>query len=317
MQSLEASNDAVTQIKFPKHLLSIDELSCKQIYNVFDNANQILNNKIPFNKETLQTKNLVNLFFEPSTRTKTSFEISAKKLGLNVVNLDIKHSAVAKGESLLDTLYNLVSLQCDLVVVRHSLSGAAKFLADNSKGVSIINAGDGKHSHPTQGLLDAFSITRHKPNLKDLKVVIVGDIEHSRVARSNISILTKLGVKNINLVAPKTLLPQNHVFNNTVPINNLRDGIANADVIIALRLQKERMEKSLIPNIEEYKKYYCITEDVLKYAKRDSIILHPGPVNRDVEIDSAIVDKKQSIILEQVKNGLAIRMAVLGLIANA
>jgi aspartate carbamoyltransferase catalytic subunit len=263
---------------------------------------------------TLHGKTVVNLFFEASTRTRTTFELAAKRLSADVLTLNIDTSSAIKGESLLDTLRNIEAMQCDMFIVRHGQSGAAEFIARHVKPhIAVLNAGDGCHAHPTQAMLDVFTIHRHKPDFNNLQVAIVGDILYSRVARSLIQALNILGVTDIRIVAPRTLLP--------VAVNNLgvkvfhdpRDGLQNVDVVVMLRLQKERMEGALLPSKQEFFQCYGLTEERLSLAKPDAIVMHPGPTNRGVEIDSRVADGPQSVILEQVTNGIAVRMAIMSI----
>ena len=302
-----------------KHLLTIESLTIDQIQKILDTAHSFFdqhNNIIKSN--LLAGKILTNLFFEPSTRTRSTFDIAAKKLSLDVLNLNIQQSAVTKGESLLDTLTNLEAMQSDFIVVRHAASGTPELLAKHvTRGTHIINAGDGWHAHPTQALLDVFTISKHKPNFKQLTVALVGDIAHSRVARSLIQALKTLQIANIRLVAPKTLLP---IYPESLGVDiyhDLKQGLSDADVVIMLRLQQERMTQSCIPSTREYFEHYGLNSEKLKFAKPDAIVLHPGPINREVEIDSEVAEGPQSCILEQVKNGIAIRMAILGILADA
>ena len=275
-------------------------------------VNRRPNPKVP----ALRGKTVCNVFFEDSTRTRLSFETAAKRLSADVLNLNISTSATAKGESLLDTLRNLEAMHVDMFVVRHAASGTAHFFAQHaSKGVSIINAGDGQHAHPTQAMLDMFTIRHHKGDFTPLKVAIIGDIMHSRVARSQILALNTLGVSEVRVVAPKTLLPSDvreslvfHVF------HDMEEGIADVDVIIMLRLQKERMQGALLPSEGEFYRLYGLTQKRMKLAKADAIVMHPGPINRGVEVTPDVADGDHSAILEQVTNGVAVRMAVLYLL---
>ncbi|MCU7836428.1 MAG: aspartate carbamoyltransferase catalytic subunit [gamma proteobacterium symbiont of Taylorina sp.] len=297
-----------------KHFLSIEGFKRQHLINILDAAEPFANvqqqaiKKVPL----LRGKTIVNLFFEPSTRTLTTFELAAKRLSADVLNINIKTSATSKGESLLDMLQNLEAMHCDMFIVRHSQSGAAHFIAQHvSPHISVINAGDGCHAHPSQAMLDMFTIRRHKKEFADLKVVIVGDILHSRVARSQIHALTTLGVTEVRVVGPKTLIPVD-VENLGVHVyHDFQSALIGADVIIMLRLQKERMQGALLPSEAEYYRQYGLTEEKLSYAKPDAIVMHPGPINRGVEIASSIADGSQSVILEQVTNGIAIRMAVM------
>ena len=300
-----------------RHFLSIEGLSREHLIRILDTAESFLNlgdrsvKKVP----ALRGKAVANLFFENSTRTRTTFELAAKRLSADVLNLNIDTSATSKGESLLDTLRNLEAMHVDMFVIRHSESGTAHFFARHAKpGVSIINAGDGQHAHPTQAMLDMFTIRQHKGDFTPLKVAIIGDILHSRVARSQILALNTLGVSEVRVVGPKTLLPTDtreslgvHVF------NDIEEGIADADVIIMLRLQKERMTGALLPSGHEFFQRYGLTESRLKLASPDAIVMHPGPINRGVEMETVVADGNQSVILHQVSYGIAIRMAILSM----
>lgn len=301
-----------------KHFLTIEGLGSEILTNIMDTAESFANvndqsvKKLPL----LRGKTIVNMFFEASTRTRTTFELAAKRLSADVLNMNMKTSATSKGETLLDTLQNLQAMQCDMFVVRHNNSGAAHYIANNvAPHVSVINAGDGCHSHPTQAMLDMFTIRKHKgPDFGNLRVAIIGDILHSRVARSLIHALNTLNTGDVRLVAPTTLLPVGIEEMGTSVYNDLQTGIKDADVIIMLRLQKERMQGGLLPSEQEYFSMYGLTQEKLKHAKSDAIVMHPGPINRGVEIESSIADGKQSVILDQVSNGIAIRMAVMSIV---
>lgn len=299
-----------------KHFLTIDGLSKEILTEILDvaesfstmSAQQV--NKVPL----LRGKTIVNLFFENSTRTRTTFELAATRLSADVLSMNIAVSATSKGESLLDTIRNLEAMHVDMFVVRHAISGAGHFIAQNTAPhISVINAGDGQHAHPTQAMLDMFTIRQYKKIFDDLKVVIIGDILHSRVARSQIQALKTLGVKEIRVIAPKTLLPQQVESLGVKPFNNMEEGLVGSDVIMMLRLQKERMTSALLPSEREYFKCFGLTEKRLKLASPDAIVMHPGPINRGVEIESSIADGSQSVILQQVTNGVAIRMAIMSL----
>lgn len=297
-----------------KHFLSIEGFKRQHLVNILDAAEPFANvheqavKKVPL----LRGKTIVNLFFEASTRTRTTFELAAKRLSADVLNININTSATSKGESLLDMLHNLEAMHCDMFIVRHSQSGAAHLIAQHvSPHISVINAGDGCHSHPSQAMLDMFTIRRHKKEFADLNVVIVGDILHSRVARSQIHALTTLGVSEVRVVGPKTLIPSQIKTLGVHVYHDLKLALVDADVVIMLRLQKERMQGALLPSENEYYRQYGLTEKKLKLAKPDAIVMHPGPINRGVEIASSIADGPQSVILEQVTNGIAIRMAVM------
>ena len=266
----------------------------------------------------LRGKTITNLFFESSTRTRTTFELAAKRLSADVLNLNISTSATSKGESLLDTLHNLEAMYCDMFVVRHASSGAAHFIAKHcAPHISVINAGDGSHSHPTQAMLDMLTIRQHKGDFTPLRVAIVGDILHSRVARSQILALNTLGVSEVRVIGPRTLLPYDARSLGVHVYHDLIAGITDVDVVIMLRLQKERMSGALLPTEAEYFNLYGLTEDKLKHAKDDVIVMHPGPINRGVEMDSAVADGKHSVILEQVSNGIAVRMAIMSMCLGA
>ena len=299
-----------------RHLLTIEGLKRQQIIDILDTAESFISvsdqqvRKVPL----LRGKTVVNLFFEASTRTLTTFELAAKRLSAVVLKININTSATVKGESLLDMLHNLEAMQCDMFVVRHADSGAAHLIAQHvAPHVSVINAGDGSHAHPTQALLDMFTIRRRKGEFAPLTVAIVGDIKHSRVARSQIHALTTLGVSELRVVAPKTLIPAEVESLGVHVTHDLDEGLRDADVVIMLRLQKERMQGAMLPSEGEYFRTYGLTEERLKRAKPDAIVMHPGPINRGVEIASSVADGPQSVILEQVSNGIAVRMAVMSM----
>jgi len=302
-----------------KHLLTLDGLPPAILTRILDTAESFIDvgerevKKVPL----LRGKAIFNLFFEPSTRTRTTFEIAAKRLSADVVNLNIAASAQSKGETVLDTVSNLTAMHADMFIVRHAQSGAAHFIAQHVEPhISVVNAGDGRHAHPTQGLLDMFTIRRYKGAFHNLRVAIVGDILHSRVARSQIHALTSLGVPEVRVIAPRTLLPVGveqmgvHVF------HDMKKGLKDVDVIIMLRLQNERMKGALLPSAQEYFKQYGLTPEKLALAKPDAIVMHPGPMNRGVEIDSEVADGPQSVILPQVTYGIAVRMAVMALLTR-
>ena len=297
-----------------KHLLGIQDLEASEIMTILDTAESLAEistrevKKVP----TLRGKTIINLFFEPSTRTLSSFELAAKRLSADTVNFTRQASSVAKGESLKDTVLNLEAMNPDAIVIRHSSAGAAHYIARFCKS-HVINAGDGAHEHPTQALLDAFTIRQEKKSFKNLKVVIVGDILHSRVARSNIFLLSKLGAK-IVLVGPPPLLPLEFKKFNAEIEFNFEKALAGVDVIMMLRIQLERQQKNLFPSIREYRNLFCLTAKRYGYAKKNAIIMHPGPINRGVEISDEMADSVQSVILKQVENGVAVRMAVLYLL---
>jgi aspartate carbamoyltransferase catalytic subunit len=302
-----------------QHLLSIKGLDKKIIEQIFNDADKFLEKKdIKFDGyKFLNGKTVCNLFFENSTRTQTTFEIAAKRLSANVINLDIATSSQSKGESILDLINNLIAMSVDIFVIRHSEPGIPELIAKNIKSnAHIINAGDGDREHPTQGLLDAFTIREFKKDFANLKIAIVGDIEHSRVAKSEISILSTLGAKEIRVIGPKTLMPRNIDELNVNVFNTMEEGLKDVDVVMMLRIQKERMNNKTVPSESEYFKSFGLNQKRLKIAKDDALVLHPGPINRGVEIDSGVADGKQSVILNQVKNGIAIRMAVMSMMVE-
>jgi aspartate carbamoyltransferase catalytic subunit len=301
------------------HLLSIEGLPQSVLHHILDTAGTFLSvndrevKKVPL----LRGKSVFNLFFENSTRTRTTFEIAAKRLSADVINLDIARSSAAKGESLLDTIANLSAMHADMFVVRHSESGAPYLIAQHcAPHVHVVNAGDGRHAHPTQGLLDMYTIRHFKQDFTKLTVAIVGDIVHSRVARSDIHALTTLGVPEIRAVGPKTLVPGDLAAMGVRVCHDMKEGIRDADVIIMLRLQNERMSGAMLPSAAEFFKNYGLTPEKLALAKPDAIVMHPGPINRGVEIDSEVADGTQSVILPQVTFGIAVRMAVMSIIAG-
>ncbi len=299
-----------------KHFLAIEGLKRQHLTQILDTAESFANvsEKAVKSVPILRGKTIINLFFEASTRTRTTFELAAKRLSADVLNININTSATSKGESLMDMLHNLEAMHCDMFVVRHNQSGAAHFISQHvSPHVSVINAGDGCHEHPSQAMLDMFTIRRHKQQFGHLKVAIVGDILHSRVARSQIHALTTLGVNEVRVVAPKTLIPRGIQSFGVHVYHDMKKALTDVDVVIMLRLQNERMQGALLPSKEEYYQLYGLTEEKLSFAKNDAIVMHPGPINRGVEIASSIADGPQSVILEQVSNGIAIRMAVMAL----
>jgi aspartate carbamoyltransferase catalytic subunit len=301
-----------------QHLLSIQEMDVSLIKDIFIRADKFLINNQSISKyDVLQGKTICNLFFENSTRTQTTFEIAAKRLSADVINLDIATSSQSKGESILDLINNLIAMGVSIFVVRHSKPGIPAKIAQNIKNMAhVINAGDGNKEHPTQALLDAYTIRSYKKKFDGLKVAIVGDIEHSRVAKSEIYILNKLGVKEVRVIGPESLMPKNINDLNIKAFSSMNEGLKNVDAILMLRIQKERMRKNTTPSEKEYFKTYGLNEERLKFAKNDCLVLHPGPINRGVEIDSLVADGKQSVILQQVKNGIAIRMAVMEKMTN-
>jgi aspartate carbamoyltransferase catalytic subunit len=301
------------------HLLSIEGLPRPVLHHILDTAGTFLSvndrevKKVPL----LRGKSVFNLFFENSTRTRTTFEIAAKRLSADVINLDIARSSAAKGESLLDTIANLSAMHADMFVVRHGESGAPYLIAQHcAPHVHVVNAGDGRHAHPTQGLLDMYTIRHFKQDFTKLTVAIVGDIVHSRVARSDIHALTTLGVPEIRAVGPKTLVPGDLKEMGVRVCHDMKEGIRDADVIIMLRLQNERMSGAMLPSAAEFFKNYGLTPEKLALAKPDAIVMHPGPINRGVEIASDVADGTQSVILPQVTFGIAVRMAVMSIIAG-
>ncbi|MCK5002246.1 MAG: aspartate carbamoyltransferase catalytic subunit [Gammaproteobacteria bacterium] len=300
-----------------KHFLTVEGLSTELLTNILDTAESFANineqsvKKVPL----LRGKTVANLFFEASTRTRNTFELAAKRLSADVLNVNISASATSKGETLMDTLQNLQAMQCDMFVVRHNASGAAHYIANRvAPGISVINAGDGSHAHPTQAMLDMFTIRRNKgDNFRQLRVAIVGDVLHSRVARSQIHALNILNTGNVRVIAPKTLLPIGIEDMGVEVFNNMEEGIRDADVVIMLRLQKERMQGALLPSEQEYYQMYGLTEKRLSLTKPDAIVMHPGPINRGVEIESCVADGPQSVILDQVTYGISVRMAVMSM----
>lgn len=297
-----------------RDLLGIRDLSAEEIVGILNTAenfreiNQREIKKVP----TLRGKTVINLFFENSTRTRTSFELAAKRLSADAVNISVASSAITKGETLVDTALNLDAMQPDCIVVRHASAGVPHQLAKVSKA-AIVNAGDGANEHPTQALLDAMTIREHKGKIENLNVAIVGDILHSRVARSNIHLLTKLGA-NIRVAGPKPLVPTDFGFlveKNLSVAPNVEQAIEGADVVMILRIQSERQNSAFFPTLREYSIHYGLTNERLELAKKDAIVLHPGPMNRGIEISSDVADSSRSLILDQVKYGVAVRMAVL------
>jgi aspartate carbamoyltransferase catalytic subunit len=302
------------------HLLSLEGLPRATVERILATADGFINiaEREVKNVPLLRGRSVFNLFFENSTRTRTTFEIAARRLSADVFNLDIMRSSTAKGESLLDTINNLTAMQADMFVVRHAAAGAPHLIARHvAPHVHVINAGDGRHAHPTQGLLDMYTIRHYKRDFANLTVAIVGDILHSRVARSDIHALTTLGVPEVRAVGPLTLLPDGLEQMGVRVFTRLEDGIRGADVIIMLRLQNERMRGALLPSAQEYFRNYGLTPERLRLAKDDAIVMHPGPMNRGVEIDSRVADGEQSVILPQVTFGIAVRMAVLSIAASS
>ena len=299
-----------------RHFLGIEGLKRSILVDILDLAESFAGvteqtiKKVPL----LRGKTIVNLFFEASTRTRVTFELAAKRLSADVLNININSSSTVKGETLLDTLQNLEAMHCDMFVVRHADSGSAHFIARHVKPhVHVINAGDGRHAHPTQAMLDMFTIRRAKGDFSPLTVAIVGDILHSRVARSQINALTTLGVNEVRVIAPKTLIPKEVETMGVHVFHDLYEGLRDVDVVIALRLQHERMQGAMLPSEHEYFQLYGLTEEKLAGAKPDAIIMHPGPINRGVEIASGVADGPRSVILQQVTHGIAVRMAVMAM----
>ncbi|MBE6367362.1 MAG: aspartate carbamoyltransferase catalytic subunit [Lentisphaerae bacterium] len=299
-----------------KDLLSLYDLEAEEISFILDTAAEFKKvsarqvKKVP----ALRGKTVVNFFFEPSTRTRVSFELAEQRLSADIVNVTASTSSLTKGETLLDTVRNIEALNVDLLVMRHPVPGAANFVAERV-GASVVNAGDGAHSHPTQALLDLFTIREHKGRIKGLKVAIVGDIMHSRVARSNLWGLLKLGAE-VTLVGPSTLAPKEFEDVGVKVCHNLEEAICDADVVNMLRIQRERQESGFFPSTGEYARFFGLNSHTARFLKKDALIMHPGPINRDVELSSELADGERSVILEQVTNGLAVRMAVLFLVAG-
>ena len=289
------------------HFLNIENLSPEHIYEILELADKV-------KTKSLEGKTIASLFFEPSTRTKTTFELASKRLGADFINIDIANSSTLKGESVLDMIKTLEAMQCSMFIVRHNTSGIPHYIAKEvGDKISVINAGDGTNAHPTQAMLDMYTIKKYKGSFEDLNIAIVGDILHSRVAKSLIASLNILKVKSINIIGPEILMPKNIDQLNVTYFNDLEKGIHKTDVIIMLRLQKERMHEALISTDDYYKKY-GLTKNKIKKAKQDVIVMHPGPINRGIEIDSDVADGPNSVILDQVSAGISIRMAVMSLI---
>jgi aspartate carbamoyltransferase catalytic subunit len=307
-----------------QHLITLEGLPPAVITRILDTAASFVSvgdrevKKVPL----MRGKSVFNLFFENSTRTRTTFEIASKRLSADVINLNISASSASKGESLLDTIDNLAAMHADMFVVRHAQSGApyliARHLTETRQDhVHVVNAGDGRHAHPTQGLLDMYTIRHYKKDFRNLTVAIVGDILHSRVARSDIHGLTTLGVPEVRVIGPRTLLPGGLEQMGVRVFNDMNEGLKGVDVIITLRLQNERMNGALLPSAQEYFKSYGLTPERLALAKPDAIVMHPGPMNRGVEIDSSVADGAQAVILPQVTFGIAVRMAVMSILAGS
>jgi len=302
-----------------KHFLTVEGIPPLLLEDILDRAQQFVSlpNKAQVQAPLLRGKTVMNLFFENSTRTRTTFELAAKRLSADLINLDIRNSATAKGESLLDTIRNLEAMGCDMFVVRHPSSAAAHFIARYcAPHISVLNAGDGRHAHPTQAMLDMLTIRQHKGDFTPLRIAIVGDIKHSRVARSQIHALSTLCAGEIRLIAPRTLIPEAIEQMGVSVYNDIEAGLQDVDVVIMLRLQHERMKTALLPSVREFYARYGLTEERLQLAKPDAIVMHPGPVNRGVEIDSRVADGPQSVIMQQVTNGIAVRMAVMSMVIS-
>jgi len=303
-----------------KHFLGIEGLKRQLLVDILDTAESFSSVSLKSVKKApvLRGKTIMNLFFEPSTRTRTTFELAAKRLSADVLNFNIGSSSNSKGETLIDMLRNLEAMHCDMFVIRHAEAGSVQFMAQHvAPHISILNAGDGRHEHPTQAMLDMYTIRQHKGEFAPLRVAIVGDILHSRVARSQIHALTTLGVSEVRIVAPKTLVPIGVEAMGVHVYHDMKAGLKDVDVVIMLRLQRERMKSALLPSAHEYFQYYGLTNDVLNVTHPDAIVMHPGPINRGVEIASDVADGKRSVILEQVSNGIAVRMAVMAMTLGA
>ena len=302
-----------------QHLLTIEGLPRETLIHILDTATSFVGvtarevKKVPL----LRGKSVFNLFFEASTRTRTTFEIAAKRLSADVINLNIAVSSHTKGETLLDTVDNLSAMHADMFVVRHAQSGAPHLIASHvASHLHVINAGDGRHAHPTQGLLDLYTIRHYKKDFTRLSVAIVGDVLHSRVARSLIHALTLMGTPDVRVIGPMTLIPAGVEKLGVTVFHDLERGLRDVDVVVMLRLQSERMRGALLPSAQEFFKYYGLTPEKLALAKPDAIVMHPGPLNRGVEIDSAVADGSQAVILPQVTFGIAVRMAVMSILAG-
>ncbi|RLK51401.1 aspartate carbamoyltransferase [Alkalispirillum mobile] len=300
-----------------RHFLTTEGLPRPLLEQILDTAESFTGvigksvKKVPL----LRGRTVINLFFEPSTRTRTTFELAATRLSADVLNINVAVSSQSKGESLLDMLRNLEAMQCDAFVVRHADSGTAEFIARHAQpGISVLNAGDGRHAHPTQAMLDMFTIRQHKGSFEPLRVAIVGDILHSRVARSQIHALNGLGAGEVRVIAPRTLLPRDVETLGVRVFHDMQSGLRDVDVVMMLRLQRERMTGALLPSEGEYFRLYGLTEEKLAVAHPEAIIMHPGPINRGVEMNSAVADGPRSVILQQVTNGVAVRMALMSML---
>ncbi|WP_186395280.1 aspartate carbamoyltransferase catalytic subunit [Stappia sp. TSB10GB4] len=312
---MSAHHPPLAELYPHRHLLGIEGLQPNEIVALLDQAEAAveISRQVEKKKAVLRGRTQINLFFEASTRTQSSFEIAGKRLGADVMNMSVASSSVKKGETLIDTAATLNAMHPDIIVVRHHAAGAVHLLAQKV-GCSVVNAGDGAHEHPTQALLDALTIRRHKGSIAGLTVAICGDILHSRVARSNIILLNALGAR-VRVVAPSTLLPSGIAQMGVEVFQDMRKGLAGADIVMMLRLQRERMQGAFIPSVREYFRYYGLDRDKLAAAAADALVMHPGPMNRGVEIDPEIADGPQSLIREQVEMGVAVRMAVLEALA--
>ncbi|SDR39465.1 aspartate carbamoyltransferase catalytic subunit [Pseudovibrio sp. Tun.PSC04-5.I4] len=302
---------------FPhRHLLGIEGLQPPEIDYLLDLADEAVevSRQVEKQKAVLRGRTQINLFFEASTRTQSSFELAGKRLGADVMNMSVSTSSVKKGETLIDTAATLNAMRPDLLVVRHHAAGAVHLLA-RKVGCAVVNAGDGPHEHPTQALLDALTIRRHKGTLSGLTIAICGDIRHSRVARSNIILLANMGAR-VRVIAPSTLMPSGIHSMGVEVFTDMREGLVGCDIVMMLRLQRERMSGAFVPSVREYFRYHGLDAEKLSYANPDALVMHPGPMNRGVEISAEVADGPQSLIREQVEMGVAIRMAVLEALAN-
>ncbi len=318
MGTIESAGEALLQPSlFPhRHLLGIEGLSAQHITALLDRAEGeiLVSRQVEKKKNVLRGRTQINIFFEASTRTQSSFEIAGKRLGADVMNMSVSSSSVKKGETLIDTAQTLNAMRPDILVVRHHAAGAVHLLA-RKVSCSVINAGDGAHEHPTQALLDALTIRRHKGDLSQLTVAICGDVLHSRVARSNIILLNALGAR-VRVVGPSTLMPKGIERMGAEVFTSMKEGLKGADIVMMLRLQRERMTGSFVPSVREYFRYWGLDQEKLSFAKPDALVMHPGPMNRGVEIDPEVADGPQSLIAEQVEMGVAVRMAVLEALAE-
>ncbi|MBX9990443.1 aspartate carbamoyltransferase catalytic subunit [Phreatobacter oligotrophus] len=299
-----------------RHLLGIEGLSPQEITGLLDLAEEFvtLNRQIEKKRTSLRGRTQINLFFEASTRTQSSFELAGKRLGADVMNMSVAQSSIKKGETLIDTALTLNAMHPDILVMRHAASGAVELLS-KKVDCSVVNAGDGTHEHPTQALLDALTIRRNKGRIERLTVAICGDILHSRVARSNIILLNQMQAR-VRAIGPSTLLPAAAERLGVEVFRDMKEGLKDVDIVMMLRLQRERMNGSFVPSVQEYFHYYGLDEAKLRYAKPDALVMHPGPMNRGVEISTAVADGAQSLIREQVEMGVAVRMAVLEALAR-